>query len=159
MDADTTSAPSSKPSTAHSCQRCAVRKIRCDKKRPCTACTKADAECEHRVIRPPQRRKRANRNEILNGRLAQYERLLQQKDAGQDALTETSDNKASPSLAINESSSKIRDGSPVQTPNTVIARPLRVSDDTQLLHDQGRSKYLDKLVYQNARVFALLTIV
>lgn len=155
MDADTSPAPSSKPAATHSCQRCAVRKIRCNKQRPCNACVKANAECEQRVIRPPQRRKRANRNEILSGRLAQYERLLQQKDTVQNASTETPDHKISSSLTTNESISTTKDSSPLQTPNAVIARPLRVSDDAQLLHDRGRSKYLDKLVYQSARILGI----
>ena len=158
MEADRSSAPSSKPATTHSCQRCAVRKIRCDKQQPCAACVKADARCEPRVVRPPRRKRGLNRNEILSGRLAQYEKLLQQKDVGPVGLTRTPGHNAS-SLTTNGTVSTTKERSPSQAPDVPPAQPLGVGSRPQLLHDKGRSKYIDKFVYHNARTYAWLTII
>ena len=151
MDTATNSAPSSKPLTTHSCQRCAVRKIRCDKQKPCGACVKHNLECEYRMLPPPRRKKKRNRNEILVGRLKQYDRLLQQKDVDPGALPKapshhTSSLTTNGGILINEGTS------PLQTPDPTIAQRLGVIPQTQLLHDRNRSKYLDKFVYYDARL-------
>lgn len=43
-----------------SCVHCQQRKIKCDKKEPCTACVKAKTACISRSPAPPKRRKRTS---------------------------------------------------------------------------------------------------
>lgn len=149
MDTATNSAPLSKPATTHSCQRCAVRKIRCDKQQPCGACVRHNFVCEYRMLPPPRRKKKPDRNKILIGRLEQYERLLHRKGVDPGASPKAPSQHTS-SLTTNGSGLATKDTSPLQRPDPTIAQPVGVIPQTQLLHDQNRSKYLDKFVYHDA---------
>ncbi|KAL2430873.1 Aurofusarin cluster transcription factor aurR2 [Exophiala dermatitidis] len=66
---------------SHSCERCAMRKVKCDAVQPvCTACQRHNAECKYRILAPRQRRKKTDRSQVLLGRFKQYGRPLEQKD-------------------------------------------------------------------------------
>jgi hypothetical protein len=66
---------------SYSCTRCSARKVRCDRQRPCGACTRHEVEC---VFKPPQapgekRKRAASPGQDLVSRLKHYERLLQER--------------------------------------------------------------------------------
>lgn len=61
---------------AHACVLCQRRKVKCDRRDPCAACTKARAECVFRAPAPPRRRPRKSPEAILLARLKKYEDLL-----------------------------------------------------------------------------------
>jgi hypothetical protein len=60
------------------CIRCAERKVKCDRQRPCSACTKHNAECVFNDTKPTRKRQRRVKVQALADRLNQYEALLQE---------------------------------------------------------------------------------
>lgn len=59
-----------------SCVLCQQRKVKCDRKDPCAACSRAHVECIFRAPAPPRRRKRKPPESELLARLTRYEQLL-----------------------------------------------------------------------------------
>lgn len=59
----------------HSCALCQQRKVKCDRQRPCSNCTKARVECTTAPAQPRRRRKKLTETD-LTARLQKYERLL-----------------------------------------------------------------------------------
>ncbi|UPK95438.1 hypothetical protein LCI18_006373 [Fusarium solani-melongenae] len=59
----------------NACSLCARRKVKCDKKDPCSNCLKAQTQCSYETPAPPRPRKRAADQDLL-ARLAQYEDLM-----------------------------------------------------------------------------------
>lgn len=59
-----------------SCVLCQQRKVKCDRKEPCAACSRAHVECTFRAPAPPRRRKRKPPESDLLERLTRYEQLL-----------------------------------------------------------------------------------
>lgn len=71
-----------------SCILCRKRKVKCDRKYPCSNCIKANAECIFRESIPARHHKRRAEYALLS-RLRHYESLLRQHgiDPGDDATT------------------------------------------------------------------------
>ncbi|KAF5006010.1 hypothetical protein FDECE_7584 [Fusarium decemcellulare] len=59
----------------HACSICARRKVKCDKRDPCSNCSKAQSQCSYETPPPPRPRKRAVDDDLL-ARLSQYEDLM-----------------------------------------------------------------------------------
>ncbi|RFU32209.1 hypothetical protein B7463_g4122, partial [Scytalidium lignicola] len=92
-----------------SCVLCAQRKVKCDRKTPCSNCVKAGATCIPTVPNPPRRRKYRvlGGEEDLKLRLKRYEKLLlsfgmsiQELDSGVTAETRRPMTKAMDDLSI-----------------------------------------------------------
>lgn len=70
----------SKPQRVLACVSCQQRKIKCDRKFPCTNCIKSKAQCISQATLPTrQRRRRFPERELLD-RLRHYEDLLRQNN-------------------------------------------------------------------------------
>ncbi|KAI1264234.1 fungal-specific transcription factor domain-containing protein [Xylariaceae sp. FL1019] len=67
-----------KVTRGHSCVLCQQRKVRCDKKKPCSNCVKANVDCRVVPPQPPRRRKKRIPERDLVERLRKYETLLSQ---------------------------------------------------------------------------------
>ncbi|KAI0874463.1 fungal-specific transcription factor domain-containing protein [Hypoxylon argillaceum] len=67
-----------KVTRGHSCVLCQQRKVRCDKKKPCSNCVKAGVDCRVVPPQPPRRRKKRIPERDLVDRLRKYEALLSQ---------------------------------------------------------------------------------
>jgi hypothetical protein len=67
--------PTTKSQRVLSCVLCSQRKVKCDRKFPCTNCSKASAQCVPASSVPRQRRRRFPERELLD-RLRLYEDLL-----------------------------------------------------------------------------------
>jgi hypothetical protein len=67
-----------KVTRGHSCVLCQQRKVRCDKKKPCSNCVKAGVDCRVVPPQPPRRRKKRIPERDLVDRLRKYETLLSQ---------------------------------------------------------------------------------
>ncbi|KPM42801.1 hypothetical protein AK830_g3739 [Neonectria ditissima] len=63
------------PAPKHACSLCARRKVKCDKRDPCSNCLKAQAQCSYEAPIPSRPRKRAADEDLL-ARLALYEDLM-----------------------------------------------------------------------------------
>lgn len=59
-----------------SCIRCHERKVRCNKTAPCSACTKADAQCRYPGPEKTKRRSQRGKQSQLYARLDKLERVL-----------------------------------------------------------------------------------
>lgn len=138
--------PSRKPPTIHSCQRCAVRKIRCDKQQPCAACVRLKVECEYRILAPPKRKRKPDRNEVLVRRLEQCERSLRRKFDDSGAPLKAPPNPSNSSLTANGRDLASNEGAPLQIPDPPITGPSGNDPQKQLNRDHSRSKYHDESV-------------
>ncbi|KAI0193807.1 fungal-specific transcription factor domain-containing protein [Astrocystis sublimbata] len=67
-----------KVTRGHSCVLCQQRKVRCDKRKPCSNCVKAGVECRVVPPQPPRRRKKRVPERDIVERLRKYEALLSQ---------------------------------------------------------------------------------
>ncbi|KAH7396762.1 hypothetical protein DE146DRAFT_763878 [Phaeosphaeria sp. MPI-PUGE-AT-0046c] len=60
-----------------SCNRCAERKVKCDRQRPrCSACSKHNVDCKFTASKPTQKKQKRIKVQELTGRLKRYEDLL-----------------------------------------------------------------------------------
>jgi hypothetical protein len=71
-----------------SCVLCQQRKVRCDKKKPCSNCAKAGVECRVVPPQPPRRRKKRLQEKDLLARLRKYENLLREHNIKFDGIDE-----------------------------------------------------------------------
>ena len=74
-----------KPQKVLACQLCQQRKVKCDRKFPCTNCVRAKAACIPATLLPRQRRRRFPERELL-ARIRHYEAVLQQHNIGFEPL-------------------------------------------------------------------------
>ena len=70
-------AAAARPAKAQSCALCQRRKVKCDKKRPCSTCVKKGVECVSIPPRPPRRRRRKLTEREFHERLRLCELLLE----------------------------------------------------------------------------------
>ncbi|KAA8571960.1 hypothetical protein EYC84_001902 [Monilinia fructicola] len=89
MSSTTPSTPSQKPRRILACMFCQQRKIKCDRKHPCSHCTKSRVQCVPATQVPRQRRRRFPERELLD-RLRQYEDLLRQNNIKFEPLHQAS---------------------------------------------------------------------
>ncbi|GAP87396.2 putative fungal specific transcription factor domain-containing protein [Rosellinia necatrix] len=75
-----------KVTRGHSCVLCQQRKVRCDKKKPCSNCVKAGVDCRVVPPQPPRRRKKRIPERDLVDRLRKYEALLTQNGIAFESL-------------------------------------------------------------------------
>ena len=71
-----------------SCLLCKQRKVKCDRRDPCSNCTKARVDCIFRAPAPPRRRKKTISEANLISRLRQYEEMLKGYGEELEATTE-----------------------------------------------------------------------
>jgi hypothetical protein len=67
-----------RPLEKHSCVSCARRKVRCNKLRPCSNCSKAQSECTYLAPVPSQRHRKRPADGDLLAKLGEYEGLLRE---------------------------------------------------------------------------------
>ncbi|KAL8695779.1 MAG: hypothetical protein Q9224_003165 [Gallowayella concinna] len=118
---------SSRPT--YSCIRCAERKVKCDRQKPCSACVKYNVDCVFNPLRPRKEQRRV-KNQILVDRLKHYEALLSEQGLDPTSLPHTPD----PDPHFQP-----------PTPSSVDLEPTRCINKTQVVHSQGRSKFVDNL--------------
>jgi hypothetical protein len=69
-----------------SCVRCAERKVKCDREKPCSACTKHNIDCVFNTTKPPRKKHKRIKVQVLVDRLNQYESLLEKHGIDRDEL-------------------------------------------------------------------------
>lgn len=77
------------------CVLCQQRKVRCDRKVPCSNCVKSRAQCVQATLAPRQRRRRFPERDLLE-RLRRYEDLLHKNNIDFESLHPTTNGKTSP---------------------------------------------------------------
>ncbi|EXM14109.1 hypothetical protein V3481_007357 [Fusarium oxysporum f. sp. vasinfectum] len=73
---------------ARSCAICHRRKVRCDKKLPCSQCIRFDFECSYPPAGPPARRAKKTTINDFASRISQMEKTIEAFKAGQEAPEE-----------------------------------------------------------------------
>lgn len=138
----------------YSCIRCAERKVKCDRQRPCSTCVKRNVDCVFNHSQAPRKRHRRVKEQILTDRLRHYEALLQQQGIDPSRLPDTipdtiPDNRpdtpdSNPRGGSSQTVAVVPEESQLQTPSSIESEPSGCVNKTQLLHGQGRFKFVDK---------------
>jgi hypothetical protein len=116
------------------CIRCAERKVKCDRQRPCSACTKHNAECVFNAAKPTRKRQRRVKVQALADRLNQYEALLREHRI---------DTKQLPGSTDSDLPSRINDtGSRTSLSNETA--PNRVSIGMPAVSSTGQFKFVER---------------
>jgi hypothetical protein len=148
--APTSSTASSRPT--YSCIRCAERKVKCDRQRPCSACIKHNVECVRNPSRPPQRRPKRVKDQVLIDRIRLYETLLQHNGIDPNKLPDTPDSELG--RKSNQTVAEIPLQLPSQAPS-IQSETSRRADTPQVIRTQERSAAVDKLVPSHSiRIYA-----
>lgn len=121
----------------YSCMRCADRRVKCDRQRPCGACVKHNADCLFNTSRPPRKKR-----QILTDRLRHYEALLQQQGIDTSKLPDSSDSEAR--RESNHTVAVVSKESHLETPSSVESELSQCLNKTQVVHGKGRSQFVDK---------------
>ncbi|KAI1103186.1 mitogen-activated protein kinase [Jackrogersella minutella] len=137
LPASSSSSVSNRPTFA--CVRCAERKVKCDRERPCSACVNHKVECVFRPPRPPRKR-----HQVLTDRLRHYETLLQEQgiDPRKLPYTPSSESEHNSSQAATVVPEEFR----LQTSPVESEASGNVSK-TQLIHGQGRYMFVDNSLW------------
>jgi Fungal Zn(2)-Cys(6) binuclear cluster domain len=108
---------SSKPQRVLACVRCQQRKVKCDRRFPCSHCTTSRTQCVPSTLTPRTRRKRRFPERELLERLRKYEDILRQNNIKFDPLHKDS--------AGDRDSPNTQDGdeSDEEQPETKVAHP------------------------------------
>ncbi|KAL8953628.1 MAG: hypothetical protein Q9222_000514 [Ikaeria aurantiellina] len=141
--ASVTSRKSSRPT--YSCIRCADRKVKCDRQRPCGACVRHHVDCVFTSSQPHRRERRRVKDQILSDRLKHYEALLQEQgiDPGKLPLTPESEAPVETSSATGD----VPQAFQAHTPSSIDSEPTRSITKTQVVHGQGRSGYVENSLW------------
>lgn len=122
--------------------RCADRKVKCDRQRPCNNCSKRNLECVFNANPPSRKRQRRVKEQALNDRLKYYEALLQEQGVDPSHLPETPNYEAS---RVEDNASQVAHTDvQLQTPSSITSDPERCISKSQLLQSEGRTKLVDK---------------
>jgi hypothetical protein len=91
-----------KPQRVLACQLCQQRKVKCDRKFPCSNCVRGNTRCVPATLLPRQRRRRFPERELL-ARIRHYEALLQQHNIPFKPLHPPASGKAESHSPVSES--------------------------------------------------------
>ena len=137
----------------YSCVRCSNRKVKCDRQNPCTACVKHNAQCIFRPHQPSQKRSKRFEHDTRNDRLKRYEALL--TEAGID-LERTSENHPAKQHHTPGSVGGGVAGTLTQLPTPASTTSEdRSLTKTQIVHGEGRQKFVDKYAISQFALFLL----
>ena len=125
----------------YSCIRCADRKVKCDRRNPCSACVRHNADCVFDLSQPPRKKNKHVRDQHLAERLQRYEALLEEHGIDPDCQALDSLN---PGFRRNHSSAPAQGESEPKTRDSNEPEPGDHVNKTQVVHGQGRSQILEK---------------
>ncbi|KAH7140204.1 mitogen-activated protein kinase [Dactylonectria estremocensis] len=145
--ATTPSSPPPNPlsKSAFACIRCAERKVKCDRKVPCTACVNRKVDCVFQPPRPPRRRKRQLKDQVLTDRLKYYETLLHERGIDPDKPPETPVTSEQPGPG--QTGTAVLNEFHLHTPASIQSEASGSVSKTQVIHGQGRSIFVDNSLW------------
>ncbi|KAK5197915.1 hypothetical protein LTR92_002160 [Exophiala xenobiotica] len=142
MESVKTSSVEHRPSHDHACVRCAERKVKCDRRQPCEACMRHNADCIFRPLPPRKKRKKLTKEEILLGRIKLYESLLEDNGVDPRALAGSPVARA-PLQNEDHVNTSTSETPQLPTPDSTVFSPAGAISKPRLLHGQGRYHFLD----------------
>ena len=123
----------------YSCIRCADRKVKCDRQKPCSTCVKHNVDCLFHPPQPLRKRHKRVKDQILTERLRHYEALLQERGIDPSKSPDTPDSESS------RASSHTVSAAPTEFQfASFLESDPRCINKTQVVHSQGRFKFVDK---------------
>lgn len=125
----------------HSCLTCRQRKIKCDRRSPCSNCVKAAQQCTFVAPTRGKRKRTKPPREGLHAKVRRYEELL--RSYGVKIEPTDFDDGDSDSEVV----SQPRLLTPVEarTSNEAPCYPLQ--QKPRFIHKEGSSRYIDRCVY------------
>lgn len=134
---------------AHSCVLCQRRKVKCDRKDPCSNCAKSQVECEFREPLPPRRRKKKQPDAAMITRLKRYEDVLRKSGIDPSSLDGTGRMGIEPNKGPGPENRPLSPRAFTGASEPDIQKPTA----GRLIKREGRSLYLDKCVLpENRRI-------
>lgn len=133
-----------------SCLPCRQRKVKCDRRSPCSNCEKTDKECSFVAPVRGKRKRTKPPRESLHAKLRRYERLLESYgDTGE--LSVQSSVTSDVELDSDASSLRQRPGtaSPQGDSDTVKKPRGQQEPEARLVVDKGNSRYYDSPLWSN----------
>lgn len=119
----------------HSCLICRQRKVKCDRRNPCSNCVKGAQQCAFMAPTRGKRKKTKPPREGLHAKVRRYEELLKSYGVKIEPCDSDSDLE---SEAVSQS------GLPMvvetRTPNKALCHPLQ--QKPRLIHKEGSSRYI-----------------
>lgn len=131
--------------SAFACIRCFERKVKCDRKSPCSSCSRHHVQCIFRAPKPSRRRRHLAENELVAERLKRLEALLEERGIEPNepsivADAEVNDDHPTESIDTMEAVWQMpTPGSTISGPQTTIFKP-------RLIHNERGTTYVDKYV-------------
>lgn len=119
----------------HACVRCSDRKVRCDKQTPCNSCVRHNVQCIFHPPRPPRRKRRSDKDKLVDERLKRYEALLREKGIDLNEVPGFSDAENRGGMSTNGSPDPLK---------TVWKQPQATVFKPQLLLGQNGTGLVDK---------------
>lgn len=134
---------SSRP--VYSCIRCSDRKVKCNRQNPCSACVKHNVDCvyNHNPSHPARKKHKRAQDSALVDRLKQYELLFQ--ELGIDPDLRGKSTVAVKAVPVPEAPQLQIASSP-----SIQSESGQCVNKTKIVHDQGRSKLVEKSVTLNS---------
>lgn len=115
---------------------------RCDRKKPCSACTRHNVDCIFDPLQPPRNRDRRLSNQILTERLRHYEALLREKGIDPPKLQHTPDSE--PRRSTSHTTAVSPNELQFDIPRSIEAESSRSVNKAQIIRDEERFKFVDK---------------
>ncbi|KAG0648436.1 Transcription factor vrtR1 [Hyphodiscus hymeniophilus] len=129
----------------YSCISCRQRKIRCDRRIPCSNCTKASRPCNFVDPVRGKRKKRTATKEGLHAKLRRYEELLRSYGADIEP-SESGTNNFSDAESVSEHDVHMAEGD-AESAKMSASSPFTFDETkTKLISKNGSSRYFDTYV-------------
>ncbi|OIW30448.1 hypothetical protein CONLIGDRAFT_279429 [Coniochaeta ligniaria NRRL 30616] len=129
------------------CIRCAERKVKCDRQRPCSACVNHKVDCIFQPPRPPQKRHRYGKEhvQLLSDRLNHYESLLQERGIDLEKIRDYPG--SDPNHGSGRTVTALRQDVSSGTPSSTEAGATGFVSKTQIIHGRGGSMFVDNSLW------------
>jgi len=113
------------PLQKYSCVTCAARKVKCDRRDPCSNCTRSNSNCIYRAPAAPRRRKKGVRDATILSRLKRAEDLLASRQQAPAHLEQP----------------------PVTATTTLVDKIKAIDLGGQLVNDADSSRFLENSMW------------
>jgi hypothetical protein len=138
------SSPRTSARLTFSCIRCAERKVKCDRQTPCSACTKHNVDCVFSTLKPPPKKHKRVKVQVLSDRINQYEALLQKHGIDRNELPDIVNHEPS-SLPRRTAAATTRLGEiHAKTPLPTGPETSRESEVAHHENDQNGPRFVEK---------------
>jgi hypothetical protein len=125
-----------------SCVRCAERKVKCDRQRPCNACVKHNVDCVFNLVQPPRKRHKRVNVSVLTDKLKHCEALLQEQGINPRRLPDASVMEPSDSAGIETHQQELQ----LRTYSAIESGPTRGSK-RPIIHEPAPFHFVENKLW------------